>query len=71
MKKSFISLLAVLLTSLFLTGCVGLSLGGGTKTYVGKPTLGQQLVDLKKAEDCGAITASEYQTQKARLLQGN
>ena len=71
MKMSFINLLAILSVSLFLAGCAvdpRVRLGGGSKTVVEKPTLGQQLVDLKKAEDCGAITASEYQAQKARLL---
>ena len=33
-----------------------------------KDTLGQQLVDLKKAKDSGAITDTEYETQKAKLL---
>ncbi len=33
------------------------------------PTVGQQLIDLQKAKDSGAITDAEYQAQKARLLQ--
>ena len=32
------------------------------------PTIGQQLLDLKKAFDAGAISAQEYQTEKAKLL---
>jgi len=32
------------------------------------PTIGQQLIDLQKAKDAGAITDSEYQAQKAKLL---
>lgn len=31
-------------------------------------SLGQQLIDLKKAKDAGAITDVEYQAQKAKLL---
>jgi hypothetical protein len=31
-------------------------------------TLGQQLIDLQKAKDDGAITDAEYQTQKDKLL---
>lgn len=31
-------------------------------------TLGQQLIDLQKAKDTGAITDAEYQAQKAKLL---
>ncbi|HEU5396063.1 MAG TPA: SHOCT domain-containing protein [Verrucomicrobiae bacterium] len=33
-----------------------------------EPTLGQQLIDLQKAKDAGAITDAEYQAAKARLL---
>jgi hypothetical protein len=33
------------------------------------PTIGQQLIDLQKAKDAGAITDAEYQTQKAKLLE--
>ena len=32
------------------------------------PTVGQQLLDLKKAFDAGAISAQEYQTEKAKIL---
>jgi hypothetical protein len=44
------------------------SVGSGSKTTVTKPTLGQQLTDLQKAKDSGAITEAEYQAQKAKLL---
>jgi hypothetical protein len=30
--------------------------------------VGQQLIDLQKAKDAGALNDSEYQAQKARLL---
>lgn len=32
------------------------------------PTVGQQLLDLKKARDTGAITEQEYDDEKAKLL---
>ena len=32
------------------------------------PTIGQQLLDLKKARDDGAISEQEYETEKAKLL---
>ena len=32
------------------------------------PTLGQQLIDLQKAKETGAITDAEYQAQKAKIL---
>ena len=65
MKKSFISLLAVLSISLFLIGC---DIDPSQTVVVKNPTLGQQLMDLKKAKDSGAITDSEYQAQKAKFL---
>ena len=51
-----------------LTGCIGVSLGGGSTTHTQAPTVGQQLIDLQKAKDAGIITDAEYQAQKARLL---
>lgn len=32
------------------------------------PSLGQQLIDLQKTKEAGAITNSEYEAQKAKLL---
>ena len=32
------------------------------------PTIGQQLLDLKKARDADAISEQEYETEKAKLL---
>lgn len=47
-----------------LQGCVAV---GGT-THAGMPTLGKQLIDLKAALDAGAISATEYHSAKAQLL---
>jgi hypothetical protein len=68
MKKLFIPVLASAM--LLLSGCV-LGVGSGAKTINQKPTLGQQLVDLQKAKDAGAINDGEFQAQKTKLLQGN
>jgi hypothetical protein len=32
------------------------------------PTVGQQLLDLKKARDAGVISEEEYEAEKAKLL---
>jgi hypothetical protein len=32
------------------------------------PTKGQELMDLKRAKDTGAMTEEEYQTQKQKIL---
>jgi hypothetical protein len=68
MKKLFVPLLASLSALMLLTSCVGLSVGGGTTTHAQCPTLGQQLIDLRKAKDAGIITDAEYQSQRAKLL---
>jgi len=65
---------AGLLTVMGLSGCIGLHLGGGTKSEVQNKsqtydvTLGQQLLDLQKAYDSGVITQSQYDSQKKKLL---
>lgn len=50
-----------------LVGCET-HLGGGTTNKVEQPTLGQQLIDLYRAKEAGAISEQEYEAQKARLL---
>lgn len=67
MKKLCISLLAGVAAMTLLAGCET-HLGGGTTNKVEQPTLGQQLIDLHRAEEAGAISEQEYQTQKAKLL---
>ena len=49
-----------------LSGCVAAI--GNRGTNPSDATLGQQLIDLQKAKDAGAITEAEYQVQKAKLL---
>ena len=69
MKKLLVPALVSFAALTLLTGCIGgLSLGGGTKTTTNAPTVGQQLIDLQKAKEAGAITDAEYQVQKAKLL---
>ena len=67
MKKIIISSLIALASTAFLTGC-NIELGTGTTTKMYPPTTGQQLVDLKRAKDCGAINDGEYDTEKAKIL---
>ena len=85
MKKTFISVLIGLAAAAFLAGCSwDVRFGGGSKTansatrsedkstvgqQVSSPTLGQQLMDLQKAKESGAITEEEYQAQRTKLLQ--
>ncbi len=70
MKRLLTSTAFALSTLVLLTGCLALQVGGGDKKEAQKATIGQQLVDLKAAKDAGAINESEYQTQRAKLLEG-
>lgn len=68
MKKITVSTLIALTALLCLTGCVA-AIGNRDAQHSSGGTLGQQLIDLQKAKEAGAITEAEYQTQKARLLE--
>ncbi len=67
--KTFLSLVVGTATCTVLSGCL---LIGGSRTTTEAPrgpaTLGQQLVDLAKARDNGAITQAEFDKLKAELL---
>ena len=66
MKKMIGPASMALATVVFLSGCVAAI--GNRDAQHGGGTVGQQLVDLKKAKDAGAITDEEFQAQKAKLL---
>lgn len=55
----------MLCVAVFLSGCVCVVGNRGERSG---GTVGQQLVDLKKAKDSGAISDAEYEAQKAKLL---
>jgi hypothetical protein len=70
MKKTLLltALLGALTIPLF-SGCVAAI--GNSPAARSSATLGQQLIDLQKARDSGAITEAEYQGQRAKFLGGN
>jgi hypothetical protein len=47
--------------------------GGGAdvKSEITTTTVGQQLIDLKKALDSGAMTQQEYEQQRKKILNQN
>jgi putative oligomerization/nucleic acid binding protein len=54
-----------------LCGCAW-SIGGSDKAagkVVATPTRGQELIDLKKAKDQGAISDEEYQAQRKAIME--
>jgi len=81
-KKQLVLVLAGLSAIMLLSGCLDLRLGGGSRSdttntdqhpVVGQqmvaPTIGQQLIDLQKAREAGAISDQEYQDLRTKLLQ--
>jgi hypothetical protein len=75
MKLKFmkIGLLAAVIcaTAFTGTGCAW-SIGGredkGASTTSTNPTRGQELIDLKRAHDQGALSDEEYKAQRQRIL---
>lgn len=57
-------ILIVVSAVLFLAACGG----GGSETTLTTTTTGQQLVDLQKAYDSGALTKEQYEDQKEIIL---
>lgn len=68
MKKLLLPAIMALVAATLLTGCVASIGNGEPRNGQTHNTLGQQLIDLKKAHDSGAINDADYETQKARLL---
>jgi hypothetical protein len=74
MSKLIVSAWVGLSALTLLTGCVYAPFKDSTpdnQACTAKktcPTLGQQLLDLKKAKDAGAISDAEYSAEKTKLL---
>lgn len=64
--RYFMTACAVL-TLCFLGGC-GWSVGASSSEVVQKPTVGQSLIDLKKAHDTGAIDNAEYTKRRKEII---
>ena len=54
--------------ALALLGGCGWSVGASSSEQVQKPSVGQSLIDLKKAHDTGAITDGEYSKRRKEIL---
>jgi len=63
--RQVISVLLVLALLTTTVSCI--AVGSGGKKVENQPTLGEQLIDLKKARDEGAITAQEYADLRIKL----
>lgn len=69
MKRLWRSATAGLASVLLLSGCVAAIGNRDGKPVNSNATVGQQLIDLQKARDAGAMTPGEYEQQKARVLE--
>ena len=69
MKRNALQL-ATWITALGLIVCLvsGCAWSIGEHKEHGQPTRGQELMDLKKARDQGAISEDEYQAQRKHVL---
>jgi hypothetical protein len=72
--KQILTRLTVLTTTgaimgLLLSGCAWSIGSDKPHSAVVRPTHGQELIDLKKAKDQGAITEDEFEAQKKKILE--
>jgi uncharacterized membrane protein len=63
--KKIIGTILVMILIATLVSCI--AVGSGGKKIEQQPTLGQELLDLKKARDEGAISDQEYNEMKEKL----
>ena len=64
MKKA-ISVILVIIIMVSMASCMAIGTSG--KKVDNRPTLGQELIDLQKARDEGAISQQEYEELKQKL----
>ncbi len=70
MNKRLLAMASILLLGVLFSGCIFSIDGGEGKSPSVKQstTAGQELIDLKKAFDQGAITEEEYHQKKQQIL---
>ena len=70
--RASVSRVSSLIIATAMTATLAACGGGGAdvKSVVNTTTTGQQLIDLQKALDAGAITKEQYDQQKAKILKG-
>ncbi len=69
MKKLMISTVIGLASILLFGGCVAAIGNSPGKSARTSTTLGQELIDLQRAKDAGALSEAEYQAERTRLLE--
>lgn len=65
-------LVLLALSGMLIVGVTACSGGGAdVQSHITTTTVGQQLIDLKKAYDSGAMTQQEYEQQRKKILNQN
>jgi len=64
--KRMVSILLVLTLLVTTASCIAVG-SGGSKKVDPQTTLGQEMIDLKKARDEGAISQQEYEELREKL----
>ena len=67
MKRIF-RIIIILVLLLTLVSCLAVKGGDSEGKSAAEPTLGRELIDLKKAKDVGAISMQEYTQLKEMLI---
>ncbi len=60
-------LAGMVMAAMPLGGCIAV---GGTSNAAPHATAGQELVDLKRAADAGAISHDEYESMRQQIIKG-
>jgi len=68
MKKLFAPAAIGVASMLLVSGCVA-AIGNRDARHSSNATIGQQLIDLQKAKEAGALTEAEFQSEKSKLLE--
>lgn len=63
--NKILSIVLVMVLATSLVSCI--AVGSGGKKVENQPTLGQQLIDLQKARDEGAVSPQEYTELRKKL----
>jgi len=73
MKRKLLTWMLVLVSANTLgflaSGCAWQVGGDKRGPCLVQPTRGQELIDLKRARDAGAITEDEYQAQRKKVME--